>query len=98
MSKLIYISGKITGMEATAAALFEKAEAEIIAMGCTPVNPLKLEHKHNGTCGEYMREDIKYLLLCDAIYFLPNWGDSPGARLEYQIAAGMDLEMLVQGK
>lgn len=88
----IYISGKITGIEDTAPALFEAAENKL-SKYFTVVNPLKLNHDHNKTWESYMRVDLAELLKCEFIYLLPNWKDSKGARIEMQLAA--DLQMPV---
>jgi hypothetical protein len=68
----IYISGKITGIEQEALALFAKAEAFLKEQGHTPVNPMALPHLHDKEWHSYMREDIKALCACDAIYMLHN--------------------------
>jgi len=43
----IYISGKISGIENEAAALFEKAEKELQEKGFETVNPITLNHQHD---------------------------------------------------
>lgn len=51
----IYISGKITGIENEAAALFEKAEKELKEKGFETVNPVTLNHKHDKSWHSYMK-------------------------------------------
>ena len=87
MSKLrIYISGKISGKEEEAKHEFAKASEDILARGFVPVNPF-----YNGLDGKdswerHLAVDILTLLGCDAIYQLPGWELSQGARLENEVA------------
>lgn len=90
----IYISGKITGLDIKEAeALFEYVETQLAQAGHTPVNPMKLmpyDPKH--TWVDYMVEDIRGLLSCQAILMLPNWTDSKGAKVEHAIAVSMGMQ------
>jgi hypothetical protein len=92
----IYISGKITGIETEAAALFEAAEQEVIEMGHTPINPMKLPHDHDKSWQSYMREDIKALCECEAIYMVRNYTKSAGALLELNIACSLGFKIIHQ--
>lgn len=94
----IYIAGKITGLSySDAFAKFANAAETLKLLGHEPVNPMEV----NGLDGdgnqyswaEYMKRDIPVLLGCEAIYLLPDWLDSKGARLEKFIAD--ELGMLV---
>lgn len=94
----IYIAGKISDLSySDAVAKFAKAAEILKRLGHDPVNPMEV----NGLDGsgkeypwvEYMKRDIPVLLGCDAIYLLPDWNDSKGARLERYIAE--ELKMLV---
>ena len=93
----IYISGRITGLnQHVAFGLFDQAEKFLAAAGHTPINPMRLEHKHTGTWEEFMIEDIKALLTCEGIFMLPNWGQSAGARIEYTIAREREMKVMFQ--
>lgn len=95
----VYISGKITGLEYHEAyKKFEDAEKEVRNMGGVPVNPMKLEHKPSADWYDFMEKDISELLRCEGIYMLENWGNSKGARIEYNIAREMDLKIVFQSK
>ena len=91
----IYICGQITGVD-NYAQTFEQAEQNLIAEGYEVVNPCKLPHKHDKTWKSYMKEDIKAMIDCDAIYLLPNWRESSGATIEFIIA--LSLKMLILTK
>lgn len=90
----IYISGKIIGLENNEAfKRFDEAEKELKAKGFEVVNPMTIEHNHDKSWINYMKTDIKALMDCDAIYMLPNWKTSRGAKIERQLA--IDLGMKV---
>lgn len=92
----IYISGKISGIEKEAPALFESAELTIKQFGHEPVNPMKLNHNHDRSWHSYMKEDLKAMMDCDAVYFLSNWQDSKGAIIEHGLAAQLGLKLIYQ--
>lgn len=89
----VYIAGKITGLEYDDAfAKFAAAEKHLAERGFEPVNPMRKTSEQAGlSWSDYMKEDIPYLLKCDAIYLLPDWKDSRGAQLEYTIARELGL-------
>lgn len=41
--------------------------------------------------GEYMRLCIRYLMKCDVAYFLPDWQDSRGAKVEHQLCVDLGI-------
>lgn len=91
----IYISGKITGIEEQARELFSKAENDIREAGHEPVNPMTLPHNHDKSWQSYMKEAIKAMCDCDAIYMLSNWEKSKGAIIERRIADYLGLEYYI---
>jgi len=93
---LIYLSGQITGIEERAFDIFESAEKQLLSNGYAVVNPMKLPHRHDKTWESYMREDIEALVKCDAIFMLPNWHASRGAKIEYSLAYSMGLKVMMQ--
>lgn len=92
----VYISGKISGIEDDAPALFKMAELRIKALGHEAVNPMELPHDHGKTWHDYMREDIRAMCDCDAIYMLSNWADSKGAIVEHGLAATLGLRIIYE--
>lgn len=94
----IYIAGKITGLVyEDALRAFAEAEAELERLGHVAVNPMKIETAPDLDWAEYMKRDIPHLLACDAIYLLPNWKESKGARLEKHIAEELGMLILTAG-
>ncbi len=92
----IYISGKISGIEKEAEFLFGATEAALKARGHEAVNPLKLNHQHDKSWHSYMREDVKALCDCDAIYMMQNWTDSKGAIIEHAIAIHLGIRVIYE--
>jgi hypothetical protein len=72
---------------------FEKAEQHLKAKGREVVNPTKLPHKHDKTWQSYMREDIKALVECEAVYMLKGFGASRGALLEMELALALGMKI-----
>ena len=92
----IYISGKITGIEDEAPALFKQAECALKEKGYDTVNPVTLNHDHDKSWQSFMREDVKAMLDCDSIYMMSNWVNSKGAKIEREIAIYLGLKVIYE--
>lgn len=92
----IYISGAITGRDQAAAkAAFSDAETLLTVLGQEAVNPMaKVTEQESLTWEQYMKQGIPLLLKCNAIYLLPDWRTSRGARLEKSIAVELGLMVI----
>lgn len=42
---------------------------------------------------EYLREDIRLMMDCNAIHMLPGWQNSKGARLELHVAKELGMNV-----
>lgn len=91
----IYISGPITGNPEFKRD-FAAAAAEIRAAGYEAINPAENELPEGAQWADYMRSDIRLLIDCDAIYMLPGWRNSKGAKIEHDIAAALDIAILTR--
>lgn len=89
--KVIYISGKITGIEKEAVVLFQKAKKYLEGEGFKVVNPMELPDDHDKSWNSYMKVCLKALNGCDGIYMLNNYKDSKGALLELELAERLRL-------
>ena len=78
-TKVVYISGPITGVERYWEA-FEKAEDELEAAGFIALTPTRLPK--GLTNEQYMRIDLAMIDAADAVLFLPGWRESAGAVME----------------
>jgi hypothetical protein len=94
----IYISGKITGLPINKVVEKFKWHSGILEMkGYLPVNPIDVSpFAEDKEWEDYMIDDIAALFKCDAIYMLKDWGQSKGARIEYQIAKELGLQILFE--
>jgi|SRR5665647_181547 len=82
----IYVSGKITGLDdAECFGNFQFISARVKRMGFIAVNPYTLFPK-GWTWRKYMVYDIWELILCRSAYFMDNYMDSRGAKIEHRIA------------
>lgn len=83
----VYISGAITNTD-DHDIRFKRAEQELIDQGHTPFNPERVGRAIQNNINfemqydDYMAIDEYFLKLCDAIYMLKGFDDSPGAREE----------------
>ncbi len=99
MKKVIYIAGPITGVE-NYWEPFEKAENEIEAAGFIALTPTRLPRGMSNE--QYMRICLAMIDSADGVYFLPDWYQSEGARVEQNYCAyvgkpyDIDLEHLAK--
>jgi hypothetical protein len=82
----VYIAGKITGLDGYRK-IFQDAQDELEKKGFLVMNPANLNL--NWSFNNYW--DIMHICyamidVCDCVYFLENWKDSNGAKLEYNYA------------
>lgn len=95
----IYISGKISGLPIKSVIEKFKWHSGFLRMkGYEPINPIEVSpYSEQKGWSDYMAEDIAALLKCEAIYMLKDWGQSRGARIEYQIAKELGLQIFFEG-
>jgi len=100
--KKVFISGRISDMSDLSH--FCKAEDYLIIRGDLPVSPIGLISTYKGIPDDtdnkeewvrqfWLREAIRLLLTCDAIYFCPG-RKSSGMKLEKTIADAIGLEII----
>jgi len=92
MSK-IYIAGPMTGLKNFNKESFIVAEYWLRAVGHDTRNPAILPHNWNNP-KDYMTIDLAMLATCDSIVFLPGWRQSRGAKIEFDEAARLNIEMI----
>ncbi len=97
MKETIYISGKITGLDFNDAyKTFLDAQLKHESVGFEVINPMRLNHDHDGSWVNYMRADLKALLDCTHIYMLKDWQLSRGATIEFNLARELDLIIIFE--
>lgn len=93
--KRIYIAGKITGLSRnTALTLFGNIERQLIDKYMV-VNPLRIVPAGCKSHALAMRICVKELMTCHVAVFLPNWVDSKGAQMEWQICEWCGIPRMV---
>ena len=89
----VYIAGPVTG-RTDYEEKFAAAEALLEAMDCEPYNPVKAGLVEGWEYRNYINRGLDMLMLADAIYMLPDWESSPGARLERMYAEICGLKVI----
>lgn len=90
----VYIAGPITTATPFDLQRFYDVEKELEQKGYKPVNPLHHGEVEGAQWADYLRFDIRNLMKCEAIYLLPGWSNSAGARLEYMNAVQLNMELM----
>lgn len=92
MKQKIYIAGKVTGLPVHETALkFAMIKKKIEALGFEAVNPIEVVADFNAPWKEAMKKCITALMDCDGVLLLPDYLDSRGARIERELANGLEL-------
>lgn len=96
----IYISGKISGVDRTKYEdKFRYAAQRLRDRGHKVINPVYMcagLARDGFTYDDLMQIDIAALEVCDAVYMLADWKESPGARREHERAEELGLEIIYQ--
>jgi len=87
----IYIAGPMTGIPEFNFPAFRAAAARLRAEGHEVINPAEIVTDTTVSWEACMRADIRELVACDAIYLLPGFEGSRGARLERHIALELGM-------
>lgn len=90
---IIYIAGKITGLFEFKKK-FTKTERYLKSLGHIVLNPAYLPQGLN----DYMPTCKALIDQADAVYFLNNWTDSPGANEEHIYARQKQKILIFEGK
>ena len=91
--KRIYIAGPMSGLPEFNYPAFNAVAAELRAQGHHVENPAENPIPPCGSWLGYMRMALAQLATCDAVYILPGWRGSRGARIEHGLALDLGLEV-----
>ena len=100
MAKRIYLAGPMTGIADYNYPEFNRVAKLIRDMGYEVENPAdtekeNTEYPYQSAPHEwYMRKAVEKIMKCDMVVILPAWDTSIGARLEVDLARGLNLPIL----
>jgi hypothetical protein len=90
----LYIAGPMTGIADLNFPAFHFEAARLRRLGYEVVNPAEINADPTAGWQACMRADIRELVTCDAIFFLPNFEASKGAQLERHIAKALGMALM----
>ena len=92
----VYIAGPISGRDwKKTKTRFKDAQRRLEEAGYEVSNPC--DHQiESGTWGDYMRQGIKAMMDCDAIFVFDDWSESKGACIEYNLARQLGMGVLYE--
>ena len=89
---MIYLSGPMTGYPDFNYPAFRKATTFLRMQGLEVFDPSECFDGDQGLSKEvYMREDIAAVLKASIVVVLDGWEQSPGARLEVEVAKAIGI-------
>lgn len=93
---VVYISGPMTGYPDHNYPAFNDAAELLFDYGYDVVNPAdNFDGRKDLTAETYLREDVSQMAKrCNAIYYLPGWQNSAGARVEYAVARALGFAVI----
>ena len=91
----IYLSGPMTGCKDRNYPLFHRMAKELREAGFDVVSPAE-NRGYEVSEVNFMKNSIRLLLHCNAIYMLRGWEDSKGATLEHEIAKDLGYQIIYQ--
>lgn len=92
----VYVAGPMTGLPDLNFPAFNAEAAILRAQGLTVINPAEHGIVKGAEWADYLRHDIAGLVSCERIHLLRGWEKSKGARLEFQIATELGMEVTHQ--
>lgn len=92
--QIVYLSGKVSNSFYThVVEKFRRAEEDLARNGYFVINPTKLV-PGAANWDFAMRILVPFLSVCDKICLLPDWEESEGAKLEYEVAKKLGLDVV----
>ena len=94
MKTKVYIAGKVSGLPyKEVKTRFDFMQFVLESNGFEAVNPLQVVNNPKCEWKPAMRQCIKALMDCDALFLLSDVADSPGAKVEMGLACELSIPM-----
>lgn len=90
-ARVVYIAGPMTGLPEYNFPAFNAAAERMRGEGMVVYNPADHGLIPGADWTDYLRFDLGNLVKCEAIYMLPGWSKSKGARLEHKLAKKLEF-------
>lgn len=90
----IYVAGPMTDIPDLNFPAFNAMAAKLRERGWYVVNPAEHGIVEGATWEDYMHYDIQRIATCCAVYMLPGWEKSRGAKVEHAIARALNMEVI----
>lgn len=95
---LYYLAGPMTGLPEQNYPAFDEAKHALEEKGLRIASPHDIQFKEPNGRGSlpwevYMKAGLKMMLECDGIILLPGWVHSHGARVEFDLATKLNLDV-----
>lgn len=88
----IYLSGPMTGLPEFNIPAFNYAASALRSFGYQVVVPHEVcPYDPAKSWADYVREDLRWLLKCEAVATLPGYTNSRGANMEVHVATQLDM-------
>lgn len=91
----IYIAGPCSGLPDLNYPAFHAEATRLRALGYHVENPAENAEPPCKSWEGYMRLALTQLMTCDTVAFLTGWEDSRGARVEFRLAAELNMPTLL---
>lgn len=95
--KRIYIAGPMTGLPDLNYPAFNALAADLRQQGYHVENPAENPKPACGSWAGYMRMAVRQLATCDFVVVLDGWHNSRGARIEVDLAVGLQMPVIRAG-
>ena len=90
----IYIAGPMTGIENFNFPAFNTQADSLRTLGYHVENPADHGVVDGAEWADYLRYDLSRLATCEAIFLLPGWEKSSGARLEVHVGKALGITFI----
>jgi hypothetical protein len=94
MSKVIYISGPMTGKPDFNFPAFNTVALSLRSIGFYVINPADFGQNPKLTWVDCLKRDLLAMFHCDVVVTLPGWENSKGAQLETYVAKALSIPVM----